>query len=264
MNRPPIERLAREEERDTEQSLVMRLGLVVAGGVIAAVASSLPAALRMGEDGSPSQAVEQWVVLSAVATPAAIAAVAILKRARVGLLLLMGERAPLLALGALWWSVIELGLLSIFGAVLRKTTHHHALAGVTFAAFAIASGALVGLFAQRTTAMLARGGLGLQKIGLVVAGGAAFLVVMLVGIRTSRAEGLHTAAALVDGLAFAVTCTIGSSRIVSKFRALAIAGVPVAVLVMMVGLTTLRFDPKLRETLPETAPAHMVIIDIFR
>jgi hypothetical protein len=32
----------------------------------------------------------------------------------------------------------------------------------------------------------------------------------------------------------------------------------------MVGLTTLRFDPKLRDTLSETAPVHAAIIDLFR
>jgi hypothetical protein len=258
-----MDNLGREPQPEGESAIIV-VGFVVAGAVIAAVASSLPAALRMGDEGSAGRALEQWIVLSALATPLATAAVIVLRRARVGLRLLMGDRASLLAIGVLWWSVIELGLLSIFGAVLRKTTHHHALAGVTFAAFAVASGALVGIFARRTTGMIARGGMNLQKIGLVIAGGAAFIVVMLVGIRTSRAEGLHTAAALVDVLAFAVMSTIASSRILSRFRPLAIAGVPVAVLVVMVGLTTLRFDPKLRDSLAETAPMHAIIIDLFR
>lgn len=265
MNRmPPQPHLASQKPQPEGESAILVVGFIVAGAVIAAVASSLPAALRMGEEGSAGRALEQWIVLSALATPLAAAVVVILRRARVGLRLLMGDRASLLAIGVLWWSVIELGLLSIFGAVLRKTTHHHALAGVTFAAFAVASGALVGIFARRTTAIIARGGTSLQKIGLVIAGGAAFVVVMLVGIRTSRAEGLHTAAALVDVLAFAVMSTIASSKILSRFRPLAIAGVPVAVLVVMVGLTTLRFDPKLRDSLVETAPMHAILIDLFR
>lgn len=261
---PPFERLGHEPEPDSDgSSLVLRLGLVVAGGVGSALVASLPASLRMGEEGSAAQALEQWVVLSAIATPIAVTAVAVLRRARVGLRLLAGERVMLVALGVLWWSVIELGLLSVFGALLRKTTHHHALAGVTFAAFAVASGVLVGLFARRTTSILARGGTSLQKVGLAIAGGTAFIAIMLVGVRTSRAEGMHTAAALVDTLAFAVTATIASSRIFGRVRPMAIGGVPVAVLIMMIGFTTLRFNPKLREALPERAPLHASVLELF-
>ena len=259
-----MERLAHEPEPDSDgSSLVMRFGFIVAGGVVSAIAASLPAALRMGEDGSASRALEQWLVLSAVATPLAVTAVAVLRRARIGLQLLAGERGSTLAAGVLWWSVIELGLLSIFGALLRKTTHHHALAGVTFSAFAVVTGVIVALFARRTISMLTRGGASLLKIGLVIAAVCAFVVTMLVGLRTSRAEGIHTAGALVDALALAVTATIASSRPFGRWRPMAIAGVPVAVLLIMVGLTTLRFDPKLQEALAEAAPIHAFVIGLF-
>jgi hypothetical protein len=259
-----MERLAHEPEPDSDgSSIVMRFGFIVAGGVVAALASSLPASLRMGGEGSASRALEQWLVLSAVSTPLAVAAVAVLRRARVGLRLLAGERASTFAVGVLWWSVIELGMLSLFGALLRKTTHHHALAGVTFSAFAVVTGVVVALFARRTTAMLMRGGAGLLKIGLVIAAACAFVAIMLVGIRTARAEGIHTAGALVDGLAFAVTTTIASSRLFGRWRPMAIAGVPVAVLLVMVGLTTLRFDPKLQQSLGETAPVHAFVLGLF-
>jgi FtsH-binding integral membrane protein len=265
MEHPPMDRLAPEPEPDSDgSSVVMRVGYIVAGGVISAVASSFPAALRMGEEGSASRALEQWIVLSALATPIGVAAVAVLRRARVGLRLLMGNKGHLLAIGVLWWSVVELGLLSMFGAVLRKTTHHHALAGVTFAAFAVVSGLLIGIFAHRTTAILARGGPNLERMGVAIAGGAAFVVIMLVGVRTSRAEGLHTAAALVDALALAVMSTITSSRAFTRFRPMAIAGVPVAVLLLMIGLTTLRFDPQVRESLMEAAPVHTLLISALK
>ncbi|MBX3202876.1 MAG: hypothetical protein KF894_32415 [Labilithrix sp.] len=260
----PIESLAREPEPDGDDtSLPERLGFIVAGGVAAAIASSIPASLRTGGEGSVVRVLEQWIVLSAVSTPLAVAAVAVLRRARVGLQLLAGDRAPLLAMGVLWWSVIELGLLSLFGALLSKTTHHHALAGVTFAAFAVGSGVVVALFARRTTMVLARGGASLQKLGLAIAGGSAFLGILFVGIRTSRAEGMHTAAALVDALAFAVATVIASSRAFGRWRPLAIAGAPVAILVILIGLTTLRFDPKLMQALPERAPVHAVVVGLF-
>ncbi|MBX3206800.1 MAG: hypothetical protein KF764_17150 [Labilithrix sp.] len=260
----PIDSLAREPEPESDgTSVVVRLGFIVAGGVAAAIASSLPASLRMGDEGSASRALERWMVLSAVSTPLAVAAVAVLRRARVGLQLLAGERTSLLAMGGLWWTVIELGLLSMFGALLSKTTHHHALAGVTFAAFAVISGIIVALFARRTTTLLARGGASLQKLGLSIAAGCAFVGILLVGVRTSRAEGAHTAAALVDALALVVATVLASSRAFGRWRPLAIVGVPLAVLVTMVGLTTLRFDPKLAQSLPETAPVHAFVIGLF-
>jgi hypothetical protein len=264
MNRPPIDRLAREPELDSDQtSLLLRIGLIVAGGVIAAVASSIPAALRSVEELSAARALEQWVVLSALGTPLGVAAVALLARARVGLKLLMGDRGRLLAVGVLWWCVIELGLLSVFGALLRKTTHHTGLAGVTFAAFAIITGLLVAIFARRTTMTLVRGGRSIERIGLGIAGGAALVVLLLVALRTSRAKDLHTAAGLLDSLAFVITSTISSSKIFGRFRPMAIAGFPIAILVIMVGLTTLRFDPKLRDALLETAPIHSLMIQLF-
>jgi hypothetical protein len=262
--RLPIERLVREPEPDAETPLVTRVGRTVGKGVVTAVASTLPAALRMGDEPSVLRALEQWLVLSAVSTPLAIATVLVIRRARIGLNVLAGDRGSLLALGVLWWSIIELSLLSVFGAVLRKTTHQHALAGVTFAGFAVVTGIVVALFAARTTGLLARGGLRAQRNALLAAGAAAFIVVMVVGVRTSRAEGLHTAAALVDLLALAVTATVASSRAFDRYRPLAIGGVPAAILVLMIGLTTLRFDPKLQDSLTETAPVHAAIIDLLR
>jgi hypothetical protein len=263
MDRHPMERLVEPEPDADGSSLLSRVGIIVAGGVLAAIASSFPAALRMGDDGSAGLALEQWIVLSAVGTPLGVAVVATLRRARVGLKLLVGERASIFALGVLWWCVIELGLLSVFGVVLKKTTHHHALAGVTFSAFAVATGALVGLLARRVTTMLARGSSGLQKIALVTALAAAVIGLMLVGVRTSKGEGLHTAAAIVDAFAFVIASLIASSRIFRRLRPVGVAGVPAALFVVLIGLTTLRFDPKLRASLMGTAPVHAVVMGLF-
>jgi hypothetical protein len=245
----------------TETPFAMRIGLTAGKGVAAALVSSVPAAFRVGDEATLGRAFEEWLVLAAIATPIAIAAIFIVKRARIGLHVLFGERAPLLVIGLLWWCVVELGLLSVFGAVLRKTTHQHALAGVTFAFFALVTGPIIAVFAKRATSRVAREGTSAQKLALLVAGAAAFLLVMLVGIRTSRSEGLHTAAALVDVMSLSVTSAIASSKLFDRHRALAIGGAPATILLLMVGLTTLRFDPKLRESLPETAPFHAAIID---
>lgn len=261
---PPTERFAPESEPESDDSsLALKLGFIVAGGVISAVTSSLPPALRIGAELSAGRAFERWLVLSALALPLSVFAVAVLQRARVGVRLLAGESTSLLATGILWWCVIELGVLSFFGALLRKATHHHALAGVTFAVFAVVSGIFVALFARRTTLMLARGSATLQRAAFAVAGASAFAGIMLVGFRTSRADGMHTAAMLVDGVALAVTSTIVSSRAFSHWRPLALASVPAAVLVLVAGLTKLRFSPELGQSLLETAPIHAWVLTLL-
>ncbi len=262
MGPPRMDRLAEGSEPETDgQPIVIRLGSIVAGGVLSALVSSFPASLRVGEHPEMLRALEQWIVLASVSTPLAVAGVAVLQRARVGVRVLLGDRVQRAALGVLWWGVLELTLLSIFGSLLRKTTHQHSLAGVTFAIFAIVSGLVLALFARRTATMLTTEGV--QKIGLAIAGVCAFLGLLVVGLRLTRAEGMHAAAGFVDALVFVLTTGLASSRRLTRWRPLAIAGVPVAVLVLMVGLTTLRLEPSLRESLAQTAPMHSLVIELF-
>jgi hypothetical protein len=252
-----------EDDADAGASLVLRIGIIIAGGVIAALIGSMPAALRLGGEGSIGTLITRWIILSALWLPMAVISVAVLRRARVGLRQLLGERASLLVIGVLWWSVIMLGLLAVVGAVLRKTTHHHALAGVTFAFFAVISGIVVALLARRTTSMLGRGGSKLQKVGMSIVAGCAVLTVVLVLVRTARATDLHAAAGMVDAIALSICGVMTSSRAFTRVRPLAVVGLPVAILVLVIGLTLLRFDPKLHPILQAGAPLHALILDLF-
>lgn len=245
-------------------SLVLRIGFIVAGGVITALASALAAALRMGNEASPLRAIEQWLVLTAIATPLAVLAVFALGRARAGLRILAGDRAVAFAAGFLWWCVIELGLLSLFGALLKKTTHNHALAGVAFAMFGTFTGILALLFARRSAIVLARAGPGSARAGFAIAAASAGLVTLLVLVRTARADDLHTAGGLLDAVLFGTLATLTSSPHLTRFRPLAIVGMPVAVLLVVAGLTTLGLDPPIRDSLTVAAPLHGLVIDFFR
>lgn len=255
-----MERL--DSERDGT-SIVHRIGSIAAGAVVVSVAASLPAVIRMGDAGSALRAFEQWSVLSALAMPVALLFVVVVRRASVGLRILAGNRARVFALGALWWSVVELGLLSIVGTVLRKTTHHHALAGVTFAIVALFSGVILAVIAWRTTQTLARGGNNLQRLGLVIATTAALVAIVLVGVRMSRADGLHPTAALVDVLSLAVISALASSRAVSHVRPMAVVGIPAALLVGVLGFAVLRTTPTLRAPLTEAAPVHAFVVEVL-
>ena len=248
---------------DSGASFVTRFGTVVGGGVLAAAASSLPAELRMGDGGSILRAISQWLALAAILTPLAIVVVAVFRRGRTGLRQLAGEAGPLFVAAALWWAVLELGVLSVLGAVLRARTHHHGLAGVTFAILALVSGLVVALLAVRGVRMLSKMPPGGHRVALMVAAAAAFAVVALIGIRTSRAVGLHTAAALVDSLALLVSAAIASSRGMARWRPLAVGGVPIAAAILLLGFACVRAEPDLKELLAEGAPLQAWILSLL-
>ncbi len=272
---PQNKRLGQEpiDPNDDGSSLVLRFGTVVAGGIATAIISSLPAAMRMGDGGSAAKALQQWLALAAVLLPLAILSVGVLRRARAGLQILVGvqtegggmrmDRVLLLAAGLLWWAVLQLGFLSVFGAVLRKNTHHHGLAGVTFAVVAVVTGVGVAFFAVRGVRMLARFGPGVQRGGAIVSAVCAFIAILLVGIRTSRADGLHTAAAMVDVLAITITAVITSSRLFARWRPIAIAGVPITAIVIIVGISALWGDAPLRAAFASSAPVHAFLLGIL-
>jgi hypothetical protein len=252
-----------EDDDDAAASFPTRLGTVAGGGVLAAIASSLPAELRIGDGGSALRAFEQWLALAALLTPFAILLVAIFRRGRTGLQMVAGQHAPLFAAAALWWAVLELGVLSVFGAVLRAKTHHHGLAGVTFAILALISGVVVGLLAVRGVRMLARMPADGHRHALVIVSVTAFVVLVLVGMRTARAEGLHTAAALVDMLALLVATAIASTRPVARWRTLAVGGVPVAAAILLLGYATVQAEPDLSGLLAEGAPVQAWLLSLL-
>ena len=251
------------EEDEAAASSVTRLGTVVGGGVLAAIAASLPAELRIGDGGSVVRAFEQWLALAALLTPLAILLVGVFRRGRAGLLLLAGERAPLFVSAALWWAVVELGVLSVFGAVLRAKTHHHGLAGVTFAMLALLSGILVALLALRGGRMLRRLPAQGHRVALIIVAATSLLVILLVGVRTARAEGLHTAASLVDMLALIVSAGMASTRAVARWRPLAVGGVPIAAAILLLGYATVRAEPDLSGLLAAGAPVQAWLLGLL-
>ncbi len=251
------------QEGAAAASPITRFGTVVGGGVLAAVASSLPAELRIGDGGSVLRAFEQWLALAALLTPLAIVFVAVFRRSRAGLRIVAGDRAELFAAAALWWAVLELGVLAVFGTVLRAKTHHHGLAGVTFAMLALLSGLVVALFALRGVRMLARVPVQGHRIALGVVAATSFIVIVLVGTRTARAEGLHTSSALVDMLALVVSTAIASSRAMARWRPLAVGGVPIAAAILLLGYATVRAEPDLSGALAEGAPVQAYLLTLL-
>ena len=250
-----------EPDDDGQASAVTRLGTAAFGGAVAALFASLPAALRLS-DASAGRAVA-WIALSGLATPFAVVAVGLLRRSRVGAKLLARERTELWAAAFLTWATLELLLASAFATVLRKHTHHHGLAGVTFAVFALLSGALGALLVARAADRVSSLGARAQRGALVASAIGAFVVVVAAAVGAAGGEGLHTASGVVDFFAFAVACTIASSRALARRKSLAMGGVPIAALVVAVGLVSLRAHPSLGAALEGDAPIHALLLSSF-
>lgn len=250
---------------DGETSLVTAAGTAIGAGLLSAAFASMPAELRMGDFGSPTRAFSMALALTALLAPLGIAMVVIFRRARVGLRLVCGERATPLVTATLAWIAVELALLSAVAKILRAHTHHHGLAGVTFAVFATVSGVFVALFVARATQVVRGFGRLGERAALFVSAFAVFGLLVIAGVRTGdTGQGeLRTSQVLVDGLALLVAAGIASSPAFARRHLFAVVVVPLTALILFGGLTVLRLDPSLRPLIANHAFLHAWFADLF-
>jgi hypothetical protein len=191
--------------------------------------------------------------------------VVVLRNAREGLRVFGGPGAELRVYGAVLWAATVFVTLSIFASALRATTHHHALAGVTFAFGAVATAIGAALACVRVVGILESASRGARGAILVALGVAVALAVGWVGIRFVRAasrDPLSAAAAgvVVDVLAFGLAALFAARRSFVSRRAMAVVGPPVAVAIAALGVSVLREAP-MRAAIDEYAPAFAPITD---
>jgi len=238
----------------------MRFGTAVGLAAAAALTCSLPATMRVSNALASEGTVKVWVALAAAALGPMVAAVIVLRGAREGLRAFGGPGSALRAFGvALWLSTLLVGL-SLFGSVLRATTHHHALAGVTFAfgAVALATGSAV--VCARVVSILREAPRGVRRglalaLGFVACAAVAWVAIGFVGAAASSDDPSSAAAGtVVDVLAFALAAVFGARRSFVARRVLALVGPPVAVVLLAVGASTLK-DAPLRDAIEARAPA---------
>jgi hypothetical protein len=254
---------APDEGQNDDTSAMTRIGSAVGGGVLAAVVASLPATMRL-DGGSMFRAGTGWMALAAVATPITVLFVGVLRRARTGAHVAFGDRIEVVASAVLAWTTLQILFTGFFASLLRKHTHHHGLAGVTFAIGALFCGVFLALLVRRVMTKLATLSVATHRIALVLTALMTFLVIIVAGVRTAPAEDLSTAAGLVDALALAIACGIASSRLLARQRPLAIAGVPTAALVLVIGLASLQGNAPLRDALTKSAPIHGMLLSVFQ
>lgn len=257
---------------------VLRFGTAVGLAAAASLACVLPATLRIA--GATSEgATRIWVALGGAALVPMVAAVIVLRGAREGLRAFglqprpgvdadwgpSSDAAERRAYGIVLWLASLLVLLSVYGSVLRATTHHHALAGVTYAigALVLAVGSAIGC--ARIVAILGGASEGLRRGGgvllaIVTAAALAWVAVRFLRAASADAASAAAAATVVDVLAFTLAAGFAARPAFAGRRALALVGPPVAVTVLVLGAITLRDGP-LRAAIDNRAPAFSTVVD---
>lgn len=258
---PPSSRVQENDSR------VVRFGALVGLATVAALACTLPAMTRV----SPALAgdaplVRAWAALgSATLGPMALSLVA-LRGARRGLRVFSQSGTYVRAFGLGLWLAALFVTLVLFGGLLRATTHHHALAGVTYACGALAFAVGWGLVCARLVAMLRSVTGETRGLVMVLLGLVALAAMGILSFRFMHAlvdgESSSAAATVIDVLAFAFAAVLASLDWRMAWRPLAIVGPPVAVFLGALGITLLR-DPPVRQAIGEHAPAFTPAADLF-
>ncbi len=241
-------------------SLVVRFGVVLGLAAAAALVCSVPAVVRVSATLAGSGfSFHAWVGLSAAVLGPMVAAVVVLRGAAEGIRAFAGPGAALRAFGVALWLTTLFVTLSWFGGLLRATTHHHALAGVTYAFGALALAVGLGLVCARMVAILQESPAEMRSLALGGLGGAITVALVWMAVRFGRAAShdaasSEAAATVVDLVAFALAAFLASRRTLGAPRILALVGPPLAVVVLATGVSALR-DAALRQAMAERAPA---------
>ena len=246
-------------------SLVLRFGTAVGLAAAAALACALPAAMRVAVALGAEGTGRAWTGLAASALVPMVATVVVLRGAREGLRAFGGTGAELRAYGAALWAVWLVVALTLYGSVLRASTHHHALAGVTFAFGALALAVGLAFASARLVTILRDAS---PRARRAAALGLVFITVSAlawIGVRFLRAAtrdpaSAVTAGMIVDILAFALAAGFAARRTLASRRALAVLGPPVAVAIAALGFSAVR-DAPLRAAIDERAPAFAPVVD---
>jgi len=255
---PPAQR--EPDAEDEAGSFVLRFGTGVGAGAIAAAAAAVPAAMRASAAAGASVFVVWTACVASLVVPTLVA-VLVLRRARIGVRALGGTDAPARTLGVVLWLFSLFVFEALFGSVLRATTHHHALAGTTYAIVSVGVAIVLGVLCARVSTIIATRSEGVRRFLLVALSGLLAIAIVVAGLRFARAFGGGEAGApspgalLVDLLAFAIAALFASRPSLAARRSLAFAGPPIAAALFAIGIWSLRSSPGVADAIATHAPA---------
>jgi hypothetical protein len=247
----------------------MQFGALVGLAAVAALLASFPAMIRVSAalaGGAPAAQVRAWAALGAAAIGPMALTIVVLRGARQGLRSFGEPQAPLRIFGLGLWLAMLFITLALFGGALRATTHHRALAGVTFGCGALVLALGWGLVCVRLVEMLRGMTERARQMAMLLLGGAALAAIAVLVLRFLRAvsgdaSSSEAAATVVDVLAFVLTALLASQDWSPVRRPLALVGPPLAVFLAALGIRTL-LDPPVRQAIAERAPAYVSGADL--
>jgi hypothetical protein len=235
----------------------------VGAGALSALSATVPAAIRIADvPEAVSGVLPTWMVLAGAAVLPTILATAALRGARSAMRAFTGAGWPVRGAGIALWATSGFAWLTAFGAVLRATTHHHGLAGVTFALFGGAGLFALGLVVARFVAVARTH----AAVRLALFAGAPILAALetLLVLRIARP---FAASFFVDVLAIGVALSIGSHPDLhpteARRRPLAVIGPPLAAFLLALGAAALRASPGIAAATQGTAPLFAPFVDVF-
>jgi hypothetical protein len=243
-------------EAEETGSRVMRFGTAASAVVLASILATMPAAVRVAPQVAAScSAASAWVSLLALAFVPLLVTTVVLRHALAALRLFDSKAVAGGVAVAIVWALLTFTALTPFGAALRATTHHHGLAGVTFALGGLVVAAIMAVFSVRLV-QWGRAASPVQRWVVMCASGLAFgsglaFVARLVGGSAPASAFVLDVVALVFASAFGAGVFPYRSRPVAP---LALAGPPLAAILLVVGLGTLHTTPALRSTIADQAP----------
>ena len=226
-----------DTDTDDDGSSLLHFGTTVGVAFVVAVVGTAPAALRVAK-GIPSAGLfSVWAVLGAAALVPSVFLVAIFRGARRGGRSFLDGRAKTHGIRLFTLGALGLPLVVTFGAVLRAKTHHHALAGVTFAVGITVALLAIFAFATRVSLLVEARGERAARWGFGVAFGLFLLAIVWVGLKASGAGG-PAMGAFLDTLALLLAAGFGSRRSFADLRPVAVVGPPLAAAMLALGVTT--------------------------
>ena len=256
-----------QEAEPAEAPALLRVGQALATAVLCALAAVTPAALRLASHTEPTMGLPRaWLLLTGlVVLPMAFAS-ALLRRAGAGFRGLGPDAAGGRLVGTLAWGAWMLAFLDVLGATLRAKTHHHALAGVTFALVALGAGLFFALLGRRLTnavrSLDQAAHAPLARVLTVVAIGLPLLLLAYALRHAGPDLDAPLRASIVDGSALAITALFGARLELPSRRELGALGLPVAL--VLVGLATWMLqDGATREAVDGNAPALAWLLSLF-
>jgi hypothetical protein len=245
-----------DELADQRGSRVMRFGAAVSAVLVASIFATMPAAMRIALTlQGTCGAATVWLALLALAfVPLAVATVT-LRHAIAALRLFDASALARGVATAILWGVATFVTLAGLGAFLRATTHHHGLAGATFAITGLVLAALLALIAVRFVDWCLARSPAIRWLAIGVVSLAMGVALAFFARHLGRSEVGNVFAADVVAFVFAAAFGAGAFPYRRRpFVAFAVAGPPLATIVLFVGLGALKTTPPLRAAIGDEAP----------